>query len=152
MKIGKWVKSSEIWEPWWTSSHDFGNALMTLVWWSIISQTETCTSLGYAWECRVTKHKPRAVIYRLFQGNMSEGSNLICQYNIASTLFLTFRYNWLGDMHVIVIRPGSIRVLVYPRRVCNSRVGIRVPGSQVQSKFTLNLNFHFSIKVALWIF
>ena len=43
-------------------------------------------------------------------------------------------------------RPGSIRVFMYPGRVFNLRAGTRVPGSQVHSEFTLNLNFHFSIK------
>ena len=39
---------------------------------------------------------------------------------------------------------------MYPGRVCNSRAGAPLPGSRVQSRFTLNLSFHFSIKVVLW--
>ena len=44
-----------------------------------------------------------------------------------------------------------MRVFMYLGWACNSRAGTRVPGSQVQSWFTLNLNFRFSIKAALWI-
>ena len=47
-------------------------------------------------------------------------------------------------MLIFASRAGSIQVFMYPGRVCT-----RVPGLRVQSGFTLNLNFHFSIKEAL---